>query len=257
MSRLLSFLRRVKRHVLYRLRPPPPSVSTEYAIVDAPRADEDDGWRTETVAERQHEAFAPLLEAARNGQPRIDFEAAARAVDASGLWRPSVLEVGCGSGYYSEILPLLLRRPIDYLGVDYSPHMVALARRAYPGANFLAADARSLPFDDSSFDVVISGTSLMHIVEYDRAIAESVRVARSWCVFHSVPLLEERATTLLSKRAYGEPVTEVIFNRGELERAFTEKGLRIAQVYDSIEYDLSHTLGERTYTKSYLCQKTS
>src|SRR5690606_6001917 len=156
---------------------------------------------------------APLLEEARRGRPRVDFEVAARAVEATGLARPSILEVGCGSGYYSEVLRLLLPRPAAYVGLDYSPSMLARARRAYPDERFLRGDARALPLADGSFDVVLSGASLMHIVEYDRAIDESVRVARGWCIFHTVPVLERRGTTLLRKRAYGEPVVEVVFNR--------------------------------------------
>jgi SAM-dependent methyltransferase len=253
-----SFLRRAYAHIRYRLRPPPPAVSTEYEIVDGWEAGDDaGGWRESDVAQRQQAAFEPLLEAARQGRPRVDFQVAARALEATGIARPSVVEVGCGSGYYSEMLPLLLGRPVDYLGLDYSPPMVTLARQIYPAARFLSGDACALPLGSGSFDVVLSGTSLMHIVEYERAIAEGVRVARAWCIFHTVTLLERRATTLLRKRAYGAPVLEVVFNRGELEAAFARHGLRIVQRYESIPYDLAASLGESTQTWTYLCQKTS
>jgi len=57
----------------------------------------------------------------------------------------------------------------------------------------------------------------MHVLEYRQAIAESVRVTRKWCIFHTVPVMLYRSTTLLQKRAYGEPVVEIIFNQAELE----------------------------------------
>jgi len=230
--------------------------STGYKILPGTTGRRVNGWYDATVAERQHLAFTSLLDELRSGNPREDFVAAAHAIAATGIANPLVIEVGCGSGYYSETLPLLLKAPIRYLGVDYSHSMASLAHRTYANVSFVTADACRLPFASASCDILLSGTSLMHIPEYESAIAESVRVTRRWCIFHTVPVLTTRPTTFLTKQAYGQEVIEVIFNRFELERIFSSHGLVIQATFDSIAYNLSAILDEETSTLTYLCGKT-
>lgn len=230
-------------------------VSSGYGILNHSEGALLDGWRTNAVAERQHEAFSDLLQAARQGKPRLDFLVASKAVRATGLTNPTIIEVGCGSGYYSELLPLLLDQPVRYLGIDYSPNMVSLARRAYPDVPFLTGDARCLPLKTGACDILLSGTSLMHIAEYKEAISESHRVTNRWCIFHTVPVMARRSTCLLKKRAYGEPVVEVIFNQAELEALFSSNGFTIASTWKSIPYNVKEVVKEPTWTLTYLCRK--
>lgn len=231
-------------------------VFTGYTLLEEPdKLGAYDGWRDNTVAQRQHKAFVPLLQAARLGKPRLDFVVAAKAIKATALADPFVIEVGCGSGYYSEVLPLLLKYSVDYAGIDYASSMTMLARRIYPNTRFLTGDACDLPLEAGSCDILLSGTSLMHIAEYQKAIAESVRVSREWCIFHTVPVMEKRSTTFLSKQAYGESVIEVIFNKLEFESMLVAQGLRIQEIFRSIPYDVKAAVGEHTWTLTYLCQK--
>ena len=252
----VQWVKRLLRHVRRRLRGDS-RVSRSYAFIQETGTAEVDGWRATSVAERQHGAFAALLQSARDGSPRVDFVVAAQAVAATGLPDPLLVEVGCGSGYYSEVLPLLLQRPVRYTGVDYAASMTTLARRTYPGVPFVTGDACHLPLATGCCDILLNGGSLMHIVEYRQAVAESVRASRQWCVFHTVPVMTGRPTTLLRKNAYGGPVLEVIFNQGELETLLTEKGLEIHTVFESIPYDLQDVIGEHTWTLTYLCRKKS
>ena len=64
-----------------------------------------------------------------------------------------VLDVGCGPGRHARALA---SRGIEVVGVDISQRFVDLAAQdAPPGATFLRADARTLPFD-AEFDAAIS-----------------------------------------------------------------------------------------------------
>lgn len=229
--------------------------STGYKLLKSAGAEKLDGWRTASAAERQHQAFIPLTLDARAGRPRHDLKVASLALEATGLIDPLVIEVGCGSGYYYEILSILLKRPLRYIGVDYSESMIALATRTYPTIFFLNGDACRLPLRTACCDVLLSGNSLMHIIAYKQAIAESARVSRKWLIFHTVPVMAKRSTTLLRKLAYGEPVYEVIFNQSELEAFFCTQKLDIEAKWDSISYDVSAVVGEKTWTLTYLCQK--
>ena len=213
-----------------------------------------EGWLDPAVAQRQHQAFAPLLRQMREGKPREDFVTVAKAVQATGLQNPLIIEVGCGSGWNSEVLAYLLKQPIHYIGLDYSQAMTSLGKAHYPNVHFLVGDATKLPLQHDCCDILLSGTVLMHLLGYEAAIAESCRVARHWCIFHTVPVLRGRETTVLRKKAYGEDAVEIVFNEEEFYHLIEQGGLAIHQVLESIPYNLELLLGEPTVTKSYVCE---
>jgi ubiquinone/menaquinone biosynthesis C-methylase UbiE len=212
-----------------------------------------DGWHAIDVAERQHAAFQPLLQKMREGSPRRDFAVLAEAVALTGLVDPIILETGCGSGWNRSVLQTLLGRPVRYIGADYSSAMTAVGRRAYPDQLFVAGDATSLPFRDACCDIVVSGTCLMHIAEYDRAITELRRVTRAWCIVHTVTVFQQHATITFQKKAYGGWTTEIVFSEPDLIDLLKQNGLRVRWSLDSIAYDLSAIVGEKTVSKTYVC----
>lgn len=98
----------------------------------------------------------------------------------------AVLDVGTGPG----TLPLLIAEQSPHLSisaVDLSAEMIARATsaadvRATPDASpisFQIADVADLPFDDRSFDVVVSTISMHHWADPDAGLREIVRVLRS------------------------------------------------------------------------------
>lgn len=230
--------------------------STAYEVIDRGAADDVglDGWWDQSVAERQDAAYKGLLDEMYAGRLRVDFTVAADAVRATGLASPSLLEVGCGSGYYNEVFAHLLAAPVQYTGLDYSGAMIEVARRRYPAIPFVVGSATDLPFPDGAFDIVMNGVALMHIPDYVKAIAESRRVARRWCIYHTVPVHQNRPTTFLRKNAYGRPTVEISFNESELRQRFAEGGLEVRKVFESVSYDLVAVLGEPTVTKTFVCE---
>jgi SAM-dependent methyltransferase len=230
-------------------------VSTDYRLIgeDELRSGTARGWLSPLTAWRQERAYGMLLAQMRTGHPREDLVIAAKAVDALGLARASLLEVGCGSGYYREILDALPRTEIVYAGIDYSPVMVARARRRYPGVDFQQMDATRLSFGKDSFDIVFNGVSLMHIPDWRAAIAESRRVARRACIFHSVPVFPNRATAHLAKYAYGARVIETVFNRGELLECFAVNGLALSGSWTGLPYDVHAVAGAHSHAETFLC----
>lgn len=90
------------------------------------------------------------------------------------------LDVGCGPGNVTAALGRAVGPAGLALGVDISEPMLARAVSAEAGPNvgFLRADAQRLPFDDESFDAVVSVAMLQLIPDPATAIAEMVRVLR-------------------------------------------------------------------------------
>ena len=245
----------LKGWIYARVIHPAEATSSDYKIVENDAAQERSrGWQNPTVGEKQYQAFQPLLDEMRNGRPREDFAALAFAVKKTGLMNPTIIEVGCGNGWNSEVISFLLNIPICYCGIDISPKMASLGRQIYPDREFLLGTATSLPIKDQSCDILLSGTVLMHLIGYREAIRERRRVSRHWCIFHTVPLMKKRETTRMEKKAYGQPTVEIIFNETEFIRILDENDFSITAVIDSIPYDLKEVIGERPFTKTFICE---
>src|SRR5215212_3335014 len=96
-----------------------------------------------------------------------------------------VLDVGCGSGVVTRAVARRVASNGMAVGLDPSPAMLTVARELAEHedvgdlVDLRAGDARSLPFGDAEFDVVLAVTSLSHIPAGEQAIPDLVRVARS------------------------------------------------------------------------------
>jgi ubiquinone/menaquinone biosynthesis C-methylase UbiE len=92
-----------------------------------------------------------------------------------------VLEIGAGSGAMATEL-LAAYPSVTMTVTDFDPGMVAAAeRRLEPysdRATARQADGTALPFDDHTFDLVLSWIMLHHTIEWEKALAEAVRVIR-------------------------------------------------------------------------------
>ena len=90
--------------------------------------------------------------------------------------RPATaLDVGCGEGRFCR---MLRAHGVAAIGIDPTRSLLAAAQQQDPTGKYFEAEAASLPFDDASFDLVVSYLSLIDIPDIAPAIAEMVRVLR-------------------------------------------------------------------------------
>jgi ubiquinone/menaquinone biosynthesis C-methylase UbiE len=75
------------------------------------------------------------------------------------------LDVCCGTGAGLRVLGSVCQGPV--MGADFSAGMLAQARRAYPDAGWVRADARALPFAEG-FDLAVSFGALGHFLPAER-----------------------------------------------------------------------------------------
>jgi len=75
------------------------------------------------------------------------------------------LDLCCGTGAGMRVLSSLCQGPVT--GADFSAGMLAQARRAQPGAGWVRADARALPFA-GAFDLAVSFGALGHFLPVQR-----------------------------------------------------------------------------------------
>lgn len=128
----------------------PDLVAREYASLD--RLERRRLDRTAWLR-RGDEPIATVLSSIAEGRPR------------------DVLDAGCGNGRTAA----LISAP-RVVCVDLSTAAVEAARSR--GLEALQADIEELPFEDASFDVVMSNWTLYHLPDLDRGLGEIARVLR-------------------------------------------------------------------------------
>lgn len=189
-------------------------------------------WQHGDIPVQQRALVQKQLEEMYAGSSAAPFRILAQALKAILSPGGSVLEVGCASGYYYEILEYLLNARFRYLGVDYSEPMIAMAYQYYPRTPFVVSDGAALPFTRDSFDCVITSSVLLHVPNYQEHIAEAVRVAREYVVAHRTPVCRQRTTHYLKKQAYGVETVELIFNEKQILAEFQTQGLLLVDVFE-------------------------
>ena len=107
-------------------------------------------------------------------------DAADRLVEAAGV-EPGmeVLDVACGTG--NVAIPAV-KAGARVTGVDFSPALLAIARERAADAmvevEWVEGDAQQHPFDEASFDRVLSAFGHMFAPDHERTAAEMIRVCR-------------------------------------------------------------------------------
>lgn len=141
---------------------------------------------TATIGAQQYDAVAEQYD--RLIRPRYDAVAALvvdRARELTDVRRADVVELSSGTGALTHQLAPLAR---SYVATDVSVPMLAVAQgHAVPGCarvTWLPADARDLPLDSASADLVVS--SLGPFQDSERALAEARRVLRPGGVLAAV-----------------------------------------------------------------------
>lgn len=88
------------------------------------------------------------------------------------------LEVGIGTGLNLPHYP----EAVDLTAIEFSPDMLAVARRRAAdrarAVDLQAGDAMALPFDDATFDTVVSTFVFCTVPDEAAAVREAVRVLK-------------------------------------------------------------------------------
>ncbi len=116
--------------------------------------------------------------------PSIVFQIAemgAHTVERAGIADGErVLDIGCGSGNNATVLAAKTGAKVT--GLDLTPELLEAAREYAAEAGveveWVEGDAEQLPFEDESFDVVISTVGIMFAPNHQAAAREAARVLR-------------------------------------------------------------------------------
>jgi malonyl-CoA O-methyltransferase len=97
-------------------------------------------------------------------------------LENAGLPDKRILDAGCGTGRYLELMCGL--KPRALAGVDFSPSMLRRAKGKFRNSevSLLAGGIDALPFANASFDFVLSTLSLDHLPNLRDGVQELSRV---------------------------------------------------------------------------------
>ncbi|MBU0477565.1 methyltransferase domain-containing protein [bacterium] len=141
-----------------------------------------------------------------------------------------VLEVGCGIGYLTKSLQ---NKKATIVSIDISYDLIEVAKSNVGIGNitFLLQNASSLGLADNLFDIVI-GSSVLHHLEVDKALAEFYRVLKKegLLVFTEPnmmnPQIAVQKNISLFKKLAGDSPDEAAFFRWLLKKKLIKHGFR-------------------------------
>ncbi len=94
-----------------------------------------------------------------------------------------LLDLGCGSGHETIDAAVLLGNEGEAVGLDLTPEMIDIARqnalqKGITNVSFIHASIDELPFEEHSFDAVISNCVINHAKDKNQVYREIFRVLK-------------------------------------------------------------------------------
>jgi ubiquinone/menaquinone biosynthesis C-methylase UbiE len=133
---------------------------------------EQERWQVSSDAAEVYEScFVPAIFGAWAGP----------VADAAGIRAgDKVLDVGCGTGVLAREAMGRVGPEGRVVGLDLNAGMLAVAARTEPRIEWRQGDAVSLPFEDASFDVVVSQFALMYFPDRAASLSSARTSSPSW-----------------------------------------------------------------------------
>ena len=193
----------------------------------------DAGQVGSSAAEFYEEFFVPAL--FEEWVPRLVAAAGVRSGQR-------VLDVACGTGVATRAAARAVAPSGTAVGIDLNAAMIAVARGKAPELEWHEGAAEALPFDDASFDAVMSQFGLMFFADQAAALREMWRVLQPtgrlavavWGSLEQTP--GYAGVTSLLSRLFGDAVADLLRSPyslgdvGRLERLMAEAGVAQARV---------------------------
>ncbi len=146
----------------------------------------------------------------------------------------TVLELGCGTGYFTGELA---RSGADVVAIDISPELleIAMANCSAPNIHYQIQNAYALSYSEAMFDSVV-GSSVLHHLEIREALQNIYRVLKpAGTIYFTEPNMLNPQIGIQKnvpwlKRRLGDSPDETAFFRWPLRRLLEEMGYRDVRI---------------------------
>ena len=139
-----------------------------------------------------------------------------------------VLEVGCGTGFFSEVF---VESGVQLFSIDISSELVSMAKKKGLSADFRVCDVEALPFDNDLFDAVV-GIRVLHHLNMEAAFREIIRVLKpggsiAFCEPNMLnPQIMIQKNVPWIKKLMGDTPDETAFFKSRLRKFLIHKGFQ-------------------------------
>ena len=145
-----------------------------------------------------------------------------------------VLELGCGTGYFTQELA---RSGADVVAIDVSPELLEIARSncSAPNVRYQIENAYGLSYPEAVFDSVV-GSSVLHHLEIAAALRNIYRVLKPGGTIYFTepnmlnPQIAIQKNVPLIKQKLGDSPDETAFFRWSLRRLLEQTGYRDVRI---------------------------
>lgn len=145
-----------------------------------------------------------------------------------------ILDLGCGTGILFDMLRRRVGPTGMVTGVDFSIRMAQQAHRNFPFDNVTVvdADAISLPFADSTYDMAVSFSAFAHFSDKKRALSELDRVLKPGARFYIFHLQSSKELAEIHGRIGGVVRDDKLPTEAELRNMFTASNFEQVKIED-------------------------
>lgn len=164
----------------------------------------------------------------------------------------NVLDIGFGSGTDLLIASQLVGSVGQVVGIDITDEMIEKAKKAiatngFGNVSVLKAEADKLPFDNESFDVVISNGVINLVLDKKKAFSEIFRVLKIGGIFSFADIVLGEPISDESRqnpKLWAECVVGTSLEK-EYLKMIASAGFENVQIVDSLDY-FKHSAFENT-----------
>ncbi len=183
---------------------------------------------------------ARVAHAFSRAAPRYDALATAQRQIGQRLWDAlpadarNVLDIGCGTGYWTQQLAERYPRT-QVTGLDLAPGMLEQARQQYGDAiAWQQGDAAALAFNDRSVDLVFSNLAIQWCRDIGAVMDNIYRVLRPGGQAHITTLLPGTLEEIALAWQRPEALLQTP-HHASVERAIADSGLTVARQNAAVE----------------------
>lgn len=145
-----------------------------------------------------------------------------------------IIDLGCGTGVLFDMLRRRVTEQGTITGVDFSLEMAEKAHRNFPflNVNVVDADAVSLPFQESVFDMGVAFSAFPHFSDQQRALDEAHRVLKPGAKLYIIHLLSSKELAEVHHRVGGIVEHDVLPAGEQMRRMFEHSRFTDVRIED-------------------------